>query len=351
MFGVSTTSIYGRDPSPAYTAQAGANLLMVSYNSVIWRSNLKNPSRWSQIGRSTVYPAIDVNVNQGDGNPYTSVYGNNKFIVPSSIQLTSTGRPFGYYLQAGSGYTPIFVDSSITGPFYGLNIGSSAFGNGVFVMTGQQPGGSFGSFVRVFHSTNGTSWTALNVANSGSSNVGQRVTFNNGKFFLSYSVGSSPPYATVMYKSTNGTTWTSFAAPTAISAYWDTIALNNMLFTSSTTEQYYTSINEGASWSPVTPTGGGPNSKLPMLFVNGVYIKYLQVVDPAAYYTSINGYTWTVRLNPLNLTAFTVNAGKFIASDRSGVNIYESTDGVNWTLLEQAIECRFGSGALLYGTL
>lgn len=334
--------IYGGKAPPPYVASAGNNVIIPG-NSRNWSTNIKSPTRWSQIGRNTSYPQV---FGTDNWTSFKAALGNNTLVVTNFRQVI-TSPSIGYYLKAGGGFLPCSAD---TVSLSGLNTLTIDFGNGVFVAGG---GGISGNTVRIARSVDGINWVGIEVTTGvfpGFDNVTTWTTFDNSNFYMSFGTGSTPPFPDLMYKSADGLTWTSFNSPVANAiSDWRIKAINGRIFALliGSNPNYYVTLNEGASWATHTPT----IKMFPDAFTNLTYIAIPTNIpfDPN-YYISSDGINWAAINNTLSLARVTVVAGNFRAVDRSGSRIYESTDGINWVFIEEAITGAFPIG-LFYGTL
>lgn len=359
MLGAAKQGIYGNAKPINYTASTGANILVLGNQTINWQTDMKNTVRWTQFGDFNSTPPYIKSVQP---HPTYLEYGNNTFVVLTANQVGAgflIGNQFGKYIKSGFGYRSIIVNGNAGGPFEGIVSMGLCFGNGVFVSGITSGAGTNPHFIRVARSTDGVNWTLINIADLGIGTTETRVRFGNGAFYMSYQNGQSA--SNNIYKSTNGTTWTPIPTPSADGAGWAVSPLNSTLFLKNNVLDNgfanFISTDDGVNWIPVTGSGGAGLPSLPYLFNNSVYIGR-KINSSNQYMTSTDGYNWTTRTSNLvgngndgqNNIIATINDSKFKTA--RGRFIYESTDAVTWTQVDEFIVLRSDQiNGLRYGNL
>jgi hypothetical protein len=197
-------------------------------------------------------------------NTYRVVFGNNTFVMIGGVQ----------YYSIDNGLTWSSVTSPLSGDWRGIT-----FGNGVFVMTGQD--------VQAYSTDNGRSWTAVTSPLSGQ---WYSAAFGNGVFVM-VSQNSQA------YSTDNGQTWNLVAVP--LSGIWNGVAFGNGVFVmvASVGKQAYSTDN-GLTWNLVaSPLSGNWRG---VTFGNGVAV----MVGESGYYQAYstdNGLTWTPSTPPAGI--------------------------------------------------
>ena len=310
-----------------YVPQAGTNTIVVSnLNNML--TDVKNVYGWNYFTRPTP-------INNTTWFNSLAVYGNSSFLILNGKQRNAlpTSGPFGYRIKAGEYMKTITPnETNPSGTFFGFELRFLVFQNGVFVVAGFDGAASWSDKFRVITSTDGLTWTNRTLV-TGRSNTTSGVTANNGFIYAFY---NNLNVANTLYRSTDGVTWTGFNSPVTGQTGWNLSALNNLLFAtkiSDATKTIYISSNQGSTWSSAVGTGTTLSfSIVPTLYANGVYI--YNDVNYTNYYTSTNGYNWTSRTRVNSIYQMNTIANKFVGSNADGSRLYESINGVTWTLTD-----------------
>jgi hypothetical protein len=251
-----------------------------------------------------------------------------------------------------------------------LNIIGIAYGNGVYIATDQgftarrstdgvtwaatggSPQGSsgyfgiaygFGIFIwigtastnRWAQSTNGVTWTSLNVNTVNYAELGRpRYAIGAGKMLIANNGADTSSGTARVLISTNGTTWQSAvnggaATFRAMDIVYNTLRDEFMVSNLSVANNYFT--QDGFSWQTrSSPYGAGESHACG--YVNN---QYLLGGSGGRISTSTNGVTWTFVNTPTEFNGGTVNNflngdGLTLASNTAGKIAY-SPDGTNWS--------------------
>lgn len=231
-----------------------------------------------------------------------------------------------------------------------------AFGNGLFVIVGQDGGAT---------SPDGVVWTRFTMP--GSSRLWEHVAYGNGVFVASSLAGEmavsadgitwtrhtapaggrgiafgeglfvTVDYGTTMATSPDGITWTSH--PISASAeYWDTVVYGGGIFVAiaggiSPSDVAATST-DGITWTPQTL----PSSKqwFAATYGNGLFAVVANYAATSIIITSSDGVNWTERNLPVSgyWSGIAYGDGLFIAvaGGSASTSAAISIDGITWTL-------------------
>jgi hypothetical protein len=206
-------------------------------------------------------------------------------------------------------------------PDTNFNVAGLAYGAGLFVMVGNDGGGT----ALIKTSTDGITWTDRTVPNN---NAWNSVTFDNGQFLCTTSNAAGDPTKMIL-TSPDGINWTeqsfSIAQPMYDSAYgagtWVIVGFSNV---------FYYSTDDGASFTPVhTPNYPVGQVWRSVAYGNGIFIAVASAFASAA--MSTDGITWVD--SPISGSvgwySITFGDGKFVAIGGNTIGI--STDGLSWT--------------------
>ena len=223
--------------------------------------------------------------------------------------------------QAGGSFTANYYATSTDGitwtnqtslPVTALWLGL-AFGNGVFVMTTQDSGGSN----TTAYSSDGLSWsTASGIPTNYSSSS---VWFTNGQFFSTNANVSG--FGQTIYRSTDGISWSSVSVNAGASSQYQIMQYGAGIYilTGNADTVYSSNLS---SWS-VNGVGVLNN----IAYGNG---KFVARTQSNALVTSTDGINWTtVQASGFTINYITFNGSLFLGSGSSG-QIYWSSDGTTW---------------------
>jgi hypothetical protein len=203
---------------------------------------------------------------------------------------------------------------------------SVAFGNGIFVMVGDN--------VQAYSINNGFSWISVGSPISG---YWQGVAYGNGVFVM---VGDDVQ----AYSTDNGLTWNLVAAP--LIGQWFSVAYGNGVFVMIGSYIQAYSTDNGRSWTPV----GFPETvwfRRSVTFGNGIFVIVGRNVQA---YSVDNGVTWTLVDVPVTgrWTCVAYGNGIFAMAGSTGTYAY-SNDGLSWNLVTN-LSNPYGSwGRIAYG--
>lgn len=228
-----------------------------------------------------------------------------------------------------NGMMPASVLEDITPPTFAVGYGSGyasyviAYGNGLFIAPSTVSQSTIGT------SPDGETWTLRTMPSSQVWKVGT----NGSNRFIA--VCNTTATAT----STNGTTWSvGTSLPANAHSTNGTPAYNAGVWcvfgTSGSTN--FVSTDDGATWS-ATQTLPDAHGTRPFV-VGGLF--WFKPTSGSTAYTSATGLTgsWTARTLPVSPSAdyltMQTNGKLAIAEQVTGADVYETTDGINWTLAD-----------------
>ncbi|MFD2117244.1 hypothetical protein ACFSTH_13205 [Paenibacillus yanchengensis] len=174
-------------------------------------------------------------------------YGNGIFVVVSGTELA--------YSPDGLNWTLASVSSP------GISI---SYGNGLFVLVG---GHGLGYQSRIMTSPDGITWTLRQVPSEAADNHWYSVTYGNGLFVVTASLGDSNKVLT----SPNGITWTTRQAASD-SIQWLSIVYGNNLFVSSSSNSNIMTSPDGITWTLRRVPSGFSTSAIRLSYGKGMYI-------------------------------------------------------------------------------
>ncbi len=227
-----------------------------------------------------------------------------------------------------NGMMPAPVLENITPPTFAVGYGSGflyglAYGNGLFITSSNNPQSAIGT------SPDGETWTLRTMPSSQVWKVGT----NGSNRFIA--VCNTTATAT----STNGTTWSAGTSLPANAHPTNGIPAYNAgvwcVFGNLTTTNFV-STDDGATWS-ATQTLPAAHGTRPFV-IGGLF--WFKPASGSTAYTSATGLTgsWTARTLPISpspsYVAMQTNGKLAIAEQVTGADVYETTDGINWTLAD-----------------
>ena len=250
--------------------------------------SLDNGKTWTQ--PAVVYNSYLVSI----------AFGNGVFVSCSGSTLIYSSDYGRTWLQS---------PSSVSGA------SSVTFGNGRFLMTGYASGTGYH-----YWSTNGITWNTITSNVSGS---WYSLVFGNGVFVMTGDNNQA-------YSTDNGNSWTVVASP--LSGSWRSVAFGNGVFVMTQTNNQAYSTDNGKTWTPVASHIIGLGFFNAVAFGNGVFII---VSTNLQYYSTDNGQTWTSVASPLSGAwgGITFMNGVFVMVGQSGVTAYSTDNGLTWTLV------------------
>jgi hypothetical protein len=203
-----------------------------------------------------------------DGSLYVTVGWDYDFGIPDWVGTVWTSPD-------ASTWTRRLITGISETELYGV-----AFGNGVHVAVGKD--------CTVYRSTNGTSWSAVALANAGDLHA---VQYTGGQFVA---VGRSDGGGALVYTSADGTSWTdlSAGAPTATLGFRAMELVNGQLLASGPFTGIHRSTDGGSSFSQ---SDNGAYEIAGFAYGNGLYLaagNYNSSGDDVNL-VSLDGVTWT----------------------------------------------------------
>jgi len=223
------------------------------------------------------------------------------------------------------------VTNSPFGTSYYSGLDAIAYGNGTFVAGGHD----VGSVIKMAYSSDGKTWTAVDVGSVfGTSNI-RAIAYGNGKFVT----GDA-------YSSDNGKTWT--AIPYNKSASASAIAYGNNMFVAVGYSGSTAYSSDGITWTAIAnanrPFGTGSTAP----DINGIAYgnnKFVAVGRSGTMAYSTDGTSWTAIPTTIfdylddgstykaDICAIAYGNGKFVAvgGATNSAKIAYSSDGVTWT--------------------
>jgi hypothetical protein len=257
----------------------------------------------------------DANFLTASGGYLRIVYGNGYYVSIPSGQYFSVGAT--KYSTNGLGW----LNGALgTTGFYARDI---AFGNGIFVLVGNNQLNAASPSATYVTSTNATTWTIRSNAGWASTYIGG-IAFGAGVF-------TTVLYGTTQgYSSTDGITWSSTTLPTA--SNWTRVRFINNRFVaiaSGTTAIAYST--NGTSWTPATSASS--NTWSDVAYFGGIYVM-INTTTGTTYQTSTDLVTWTTRNFPISITASNIGTdnSRFYVLFETTYGLI-STDGINWTFI------------------
>jgi len=312
----------------------------------------KSPtSQWTTVTQSVF--GSDDNINE-------IAYGNGKFVACNY----SKGGDNTKIATSTDGVT--WTAADVSNIFDIFDIRAIAYGNGKFVTGGCSYNEStYISTTKIATSTDGTTWTAIDVSGIFGGGSIRAIAYGNGKFVAGGWNGK-------MATSTDGVTWTAVDVSSIFgtSGYIGKIAYGNGKFvacgnshnesTAISTIKIATST-DGTTWTAVTQSvfvGSGYGHYISAIaYGNGKFVAcaYDDLSDNTKIATSMDGVIWTAVTQSSALgsddyiSAIAYGNGKFVACGWNG-KMATSTDGVTWTAVD--VSGIFGGGsirAIAYG--
>ncbi|MBN8531465.1 MAG: prepilin-type N-terminal cleavage/methylation domain-containing protein [Alphaproteobacteria bacterium] len=299
--------------SLAHNYQTGASSMWVAGGENGYMMYSTNGTAWTPItspfgAGSTVKAIANINLNYTAPDTYCVAVGANSKIGTTPNGVTDW----------------VMATTPVTGELKDI----AYDGNGKWV--------AVGAAGKLLYSTNGTSWTLVNL---GVAQDVRSVAHNGGSGVASKWVAVTNVDA---FTSTDGVTWTRYAAVFSTSGMYD-VQYNSATGTwmaAGWAGMLYTSTN-GSTWTGQNLGGifSGVNGAIYSIAHNGqTGASSLWVVagGDGKIATSNTGTAgWTQRTNPsacatCEIHALTYGNGKFVAADADG-NIVTSTDGITWT--------------------
>lgn len=241
-------------------------------------------------------------------------------VTPSElvrIPIFSAQTQTRYAVSSFEDITPATYSTGLTG-----STRMVVFGNSLFLAASSTGQGNIAS------SANGTVWTLRAMPSSAAWSLG-----TNGTNQFIATVGT----ATTVAKSTDGITWSAGTAlPSTASNSYGAPAFNGStcLVVASAALTAYVSTDNATTWSAAQTLLASAN--VVPIVIGGLFW-YWNTGTTA--YTSATGLTgsWTLRtlpVTPINQTIAMQTNGKLaVSTNTSGAPIYETSDGINWTLL------------------
>jgi len=255
-------------------------------------------------------------------------YGNGKFVYVSKDKWANDKIA---YSSNGITWTPI--DVSYVSSNFTLN--DITYGNGAFIAVGSDSTTDKGL---ILYSSNGSSWsdTKTNNTSLGTDYIG--IAYGGGKFVI---VDDLCYYQT----STDGITWATKSQLSTFNGIRGITYGNDKFVAVGSSGKMAYSTN-GTSWTAVTDsTFGTTDAILAITYGKG---KYVAVGSYGKIAYSTNGISWTAVENStfgetlINRVAY--GNGKFVAVGNNGKMAW-STDGITWT----AIPVGTGTGTSTFG--
>ena len=263
------------------------------------------------------------------GNQITEgvVIGNSIYFVCDSFNILKYSNSmfvlssFRYFVMVGldkqarsvdDGQTWTLVDVPLPGEWNDVT-----FGNGVFVMVGQNMFGGLGK--QAYSTDNGQTWISVDVPLLGN---WFDVTFGNGVFVMVREDNQA-------YSTDNGQTWTLVDDP--LPGYWTSVTFGNGVFVMVGQDKQAYSTDNGQTWSLVDfSLYGGWNG---LTFGNGVFVMVSSsMVSGNQARSTDNGQTWISVDVPLLGNWFDVTFGNGVFVMVGDYGQARSTDnGQTWT--------------------
>jgi hypothetical protein len=259
-----------------------------------------------------------------DGITWTSRAGNTNVsnligIATSANRLVITGSS-GAVTTSEDGIT--YTNRTNNNQF----ISGMAFGNGVFVSTGNATGGS-GYIATIDSAGNYT----RRVSNSTNSVIG--VRFINGAFYATYQAQAG---VASVWRSVDGITWS--AAGTLVNVGCTDVAFGNGVYVASRNANSEVVVSaDGVSFNANTNTGLTPSVGFNgIAFANGIFVV---VGGSGVIGTSTNGTTWTLRTSgttaSLTSVMYSVRDQLWYAAGAAGT-LLASEDAITWRSVQNA---------------
>ena len=293
--------VLGRDSpnSVSFTVSDGStNLGSAVFNVILDAFNLNV----SDFTISSSYNSYDIAY--GNGKYVLALYNTKYFAYSTDGNSFSTGTVYSMY---GNYYTDTVYPVSII------------YGNNRFIMHSGQ---------YMYHSTDGSKWTRVAVADYGAYNY--RASFSlygNGIFVLSL---VNQPY---MYYSTTGTSWTSVSV-TAATYTGAAYGAEKFVYITADGTTYYSS--NGSSWSTGS-IGNGSNWNT-LCYGND---RFVAISTDGSVAISTDGLAWTYysgKLTAKTWISVEYGNGMFVAIANNSNVLAASFDGITWyeTTIEES---------------
>ena len=201
-------------------------------------------------------------------------------------------------------------------------ISSMAFGNGVFVSTGNAVGGS-GYIATIDAAGNYTRRV------SGVNSYHSSVRFLNGAFYATV-------HGSIINRSTNGSAWSQITL-NGLSINPEDIAYNGSnLFVVVGNAGRITTSTDGLTYASVSQNGATTANLSAIAFANGLFVS---VGNAGTIITSPNGTTWTLRTSGttqnLNSVMYSVRDQLWYAAGAAGTMLF-SSDAITWQSVQNA---------------
>jgi hypothetical protein len=303
-----------------YSVDSGAtwiNRSPVSLSSPINITGISNCNRYPIFIRAVNATGGGTVSNKGIANPRT----------------TTIEAPTNWTQQTGPSVTAATAGASFWNDV--------AYGNGVYVVVGQG-GGNANANDRVATSTDGVTWTKRSATAAIS---WRNVAFGNGTFVALGDQSLNQPNVPKVMTSPDGITWTARQSPLNAGPR-DLIFANGKFVAIGYNSSGLISMQstDGINWTSTSlPSGLWAE----LSYGNGMFIaSYLATCNTCFenytgfFMTSTDGLNWTVR-NDANFTNYglrniTYGAGRFVATGTNlynqGYRLFYSSDGLSWTM-------------------
>lgn len=263
------------------------------------------------VSNGTVIPTIQyVILPSNIPQPSSTIIANTAYLKSSYTTIDNIAKQTQYYP-----YVDSFTDKTATNTAE-IIIGSGAYGNGYYVMTGSNTQSTYTFYG---YATSGMSWNWY--WQTSGNDAQNSIAYGNGWFV---SVKNNILRATIPTGSAN---WTlcSFSANTTNTQHG--VAYGNGVFVSvGNTGTIASSSNNGATWT--YRTSANTNRLNDVTYATGIFVA---VGNSGTVQTSTDGTTWTNRTSANSTTLFNIIYGNGIFVATSNTNQYQtSTDAITW---------------------